>query len=89
MNKYYIQDGMIRYCNEDGYVVGFPMVSLCTLLNRNDKEIKTLKKALQLAVADKCELENKWLKNILKLEGGENLEPKNEQWYIDKAKEKL
>lgn len=52
------------------------------------KKCQKLKKteiALKLAVEDKCKFENKFYSMVFKLEDGEIVCPKREQYYLDMA----
>ena len=53
------------------------------------QENKTLKKALELAVADKCVLENRLIRMTFNVENATVLVPNKEQWYLEKAKKEL
>ena len=46
-------------------------------------------KALELAVADKCDFENKYLSMLLGIGDGKVAVPKKEQWYLEKAEEMI
>ena len=51
------------------------------LINEN----KILAKALELAVADKCMYENKWLAEITGYQSAKRSVPCKEQWYLEQA----
>ena len=54
---------------------------------QHEKEV--IQKALELAVADKCNFENALLSTSLGIVGGKVAVPKKEQYYIEQAKEML
>ena len=58
-------------------------------ITEKDLQIEKLKKALKLAVADKCDFENKYLSIVLGIGNGKVIVPKKEQWYLEKAKEMM
>lgn len=54
-----------------------------------EKEIAVLKKALELAVNDKCDFENAYYGSLLE-EGNVKIAiPKREQWYLEKASDQI
>ena len=58
-------------------------------IERLEKQLAITKKALELAVKDKCKFENALLSTSLGIAGGKVAVPKKEQYYIEQAKEML
>ena len=58
-------------------------------VERLEKQLAITKKALELAVKDKCKFENALLSTSLGIAGGKVAVPKKEQYYIEQAKEML
>ena len=56
-------------------------------VERLEKQLAITKKALELAVKDKCKFENALLSTSLGIAGGKVAVPKKEQYYIEQAKE--
>ena len=54
-----------------------------------DNQLAITKKALELAVKDKCKFENALLSTSLGIAGGKVAVPKKEQWYIEQAENEL
>lgn len=52
-------------------------------------ELWLYKKALTLAVVDKCKFENALLSTSLGITGGEVAVPKKEQWYLEQAEKEM
>lgn len=58
-------------------------------VERLENQLAITKKALELAVKDKCKFENALLSTSLGIAGGKVAVPKKEQYYIEQAKEML
>ena len=78
-----------EFRNKQGQEIEPTKNQLVIYIKSLHKEIKELKKALELAVKDKCKFENALLSTSLGIAGSKVAVPKKEQYYIEQAKEML
>lgn len=65
-----------------------PVIDIC-FFNWATHKIEILKRALTLAVDDKCVFENSLIDKALGTTGANVLVPRKEQWYIERAEKEL